>query len=134
MLWKEWSWELHRSIAGRYQESMKTPRRTQIQEIYEVLPGLDCGLCGYGNCRGFAEAVVHGKAPISACRQDPFAARKIAAILGGTTHTGPVHTGASVTGMSTAGPPIAAASIRLEVDGLAKQSDALLARIEALQR
>ncbi len=113
---------------------MKTAHRTQMQEIYEVLPGLDCGLCGYGNCRGFAGAVVQGKAPISACRQDPFAARKIVAILGGTAHTEPVHIEASVTDMSTAGPPLSAASIRLELVGLTEQADTLLARIEALQK
>ena len=30
----------------------------RIEEVYEALPGVDCGACGYPGCAGYAEAVV----------------------------------------------------------------------------
>ncbi|MBN1151797.1 MAG: hypothetical protein JXA58_01180 [Dehalococcoidia bacterium] len=52
-----------------------------IHKVYEVLPNLECGWCGYGNCHRFARAVVDGRASPSDCRQDPLAALKISRIL-----------------------------------------------------
>ncbi len=37
-------------------------------EILEVLPGVNCGACGYAGCEAFAEAVVKGDVLPSACR------------------------------------------------------------------
>ncbi|KPL19029.1 MAG: hypothetical protein AMJ92_04815 [candidate division Zixibacteria bacterium SM23_81] len=39
----------------------------RVIQILDVLAGANCGACGYPGCRAFAEAVVEGKAPISAC-------------------------------------------------------------------
>lgn len=47
----------------------------RIDQINEVLPGANCGACGYPGCGGFAEAVVSGKAPINGC---PVGRQKIA--------------------------------------------------------
>ena len=36
--------------------------------IYQVLPKIDCGACGFGTCRACANAIATGKAPYNACR------------------------------------------------------------------
>lgn len=38
-----------------------------IERTLNELPGLDCGGCGFENCRGFAEARADGKADITDC-------------------------------------------------------------------
>ena len=55
----------------------------RITEIIEVLPGANCGACGYPGCSGLAEAIVNGAAPVGACPvgKAPVAA-KIAVIMG----------------------------------------------------
>jgi electron transport complex protein RnfB len=35
--------------------------------VNEVLPGVNCGACGYPGCSGYAGAVVKGEAPINLC-------------------------------------------------------------------
>ena len=40
----------------------------RIEEIYKILPKLDCGSCGAPSCRALAEDVVMGKAKISDCK------------------------------------------------------------------
>jgi len=58
----------------------KDPR---VDEIDEILPGANCGACGAPGCSGFAEGVVEGKYPVSACVVGgPEVAKKIAEILG----------------------------------------------------
>lgn len=39
----------------------------KVEQVEEALAGLNCGVCGYPGCRGYAEAVVAGKAPIDKC-------------------------------------------------------------------
>lgn len=55
----------------------------RIDEILGVLPGANCGGCGFAGCAGLAEAIVKGSAPVNGCPvgKDPCAA-KIAAIMG----------------------------------------------------
>lgn len=53
--------------------AVETDPRTD--KINEVLPGANCGACGYPGCAGFAEAVVSGKAPINGC---PVGRQKVA--------------------------------------------------------
>ncbi|MCD6527268.1 MAG: RnfABCDGE type electron transport complex subunit B [Desulfuromonas sp.] len=36
-------------------------------DINEVLPGVNCGACGYPGCSGYAAAIVEGKAAITLC-------------------------------------------------------------------
>lgn len=35
--------------------------KQKIKEIYDLLPKLNCGFCGFGNCGQFARAVGEGK-------------------------------------------------------------------------
>ncbi len=39
----------------------------RVEKIDEILPGANCGACGYPGCPGLAEAIVNGEAGIDAC-------------------------------------------------------------------
>ena len=39
----------------------------RIEKITELLPGANCGACGYPGCGGLASAIVSGKGEIVAC-------------------------------------------------------------------
>ncbi|MGE4319114.1 MAG: RnfABCDGE type electron transport complex subunit B [Deferribacterales bacterium] len=39
----------------------------RIAEVNGMLPGANCGGCGYPGCMALAEAIVKGKAPVNAC-------------------------------------------------------------------
>ncbi|MGI6038278.1 MAG: RnfABCDGE type electron transport complex subunit B [Limnochordia bacterium] len=55
----------------------------KVDAIEEVLPGANCGACGYAGCRAFAEAVASGQAPIDGCPVGGQAvARAVAEIMG----------------------------------------------------
>jgi len=51
--------------------------------VREVLPGVNCGACGFPGCDGFSKAVAEGKAKVSGCAVggDPVA-KKVATIMG----------------------------------------------------
>ena len=54
-----------------------------VAKITEVLPGANCGGCGYAGCAQLAQAIADGKAPLHACSAGgPDVAHKIAEILG----------------------------------------------------
>lgn len=48
-----------------YKLSVKVDPR--IEEISNILPGANCGSCGYPGCAGYAEAIVNDNAPLDAC-------------------------------------------------------------------
>ncbi|MCD6244761.1 MAG: hypothetical protein J7J65_05985 [Candidatus Korarchaeota archaeon] len=39
-----------------------------VNEIYSLLPKIDCGACGFPTCRDCAEAIASGRASPDACR------------------------------------------------------------------
>lgn len=39
----------------------------KVDEIRQVLPGANCGACGFPGCDGLADAIAKGKAPVNAC-------------------------------------------------------------------
>ena len=56
------------------------PRLDQLQEL---LPGANCGGCGYAGCSAYAEAVLKGEAPVGKCvAGGNECARKMAAVMG----------------------------------------------------
>ena len=59
---------------------METKER--IRKIYEVLPKLNCGFCGYGNCGQYARAVAEGRASPYLCIGSPLVTYKISEIIG----------------------------------------------------
>lgn len=55
----------------------------RAEKIQEVLPGANCGSCGYAGCSAYAEAVAKGDAPVNGCTVGKAAvAAQIAGIMG----------------------------------------------------
>ncbi len=52
------------AIASKKLQVYVNPR---IEQVIAVLPGANCGACGYPGCSGYAKAVVEGKADPSGC-------------------------------------------------------------------
>ncbi len=50
-------------------EKLKVEPDKRMQGIYELLPQLDCGACGYPGCEAFAEGIVEGEVEkLSQCK------------------------------------------------------------------
>ena len=59
------------------------PKNEKAEQIVEVLPGANCGGCGYSGCAALAEAVALGKAKPNSCTVGGEAvAEQVAAIMG----------------------------------------------------
>jgi len=56
--------------------------KQKIKEIYDLLPKLNCGFCGFGNCGQFARAVAEGRASPLGCWQNPRVGYRISEIIG----------------------------------------------------
>lgn len=70
------------AVAGRKLAVHTDPR---IEEITNLLPGANCGSCGYPGCGGLAEAIVAGRDGVSPCLAcSPDSKKKIARIMGFT--------------------------------------------------
>lgn len=55
----------------------------RVDQIAEALPGINCGACGYGGCKAYAEALVSGGEEIGKCIPGgEQTARTVADILG----------------------------------------------------
>ncbi len=55
----------------------------RIEQIAEVLPGANCGACGFAGCSAYASAIVEKGAPINACSVGKApVAEKIGEIMG----------------------------------------------------
>lgn len=68
------------AIASRKFRAAVDPR---VEEITELLPGANCGACGFPGCSGYAEALVKGTADLGVCSPSSAeVAAKIAEILG----------------------------------------------------
>ena len=68
------------AIASKVFAVEKDPRE---EAIGEILPGANCGGCGYPGCGGYASAVVKGIAPVNACAPGGAElAKNIGAIMG----------------------------------------------------
>ena len=65
--------------AAHFMQVEEDPRIAQVQE---VLPGANCGACGYAGCADYAKAIVEG-APVNKCVPGgAAAAEKAAAVMG----------------------------------------------------
>jgi len=55
----------------------------RVDRAHELLPGADCGACGFAGCRGYAEALIKEGAAPDLCRPGgPETAKVLAALLG----------------------------------------------------
>ena len=52
------------SIAGRF---FHVPEDARKEKILHLLPGANCGGCGYAGCANYAEAILSGEAPCNKC-------------------------------------------------------------------
>ena len=67
-------------IAGKY---LKVESSPIVDEIEALMPGSQCGQCGFPGCRPAVEALVEGKATATLCPPGGSAlAEQIAALLG----------------------------------------------------
>ncbi len=48
-------------------EKLKVEVDERVEKLIEILPGANCGACGFPGCAGFAEALVAGKATPTDC-------------------------------------------------------------------
>lgn len=70
-------------LLGVFKQVFHVETDPKVGEIREVLPGANCGACGYPGCDGFAEAAAKGEAPVDGCTVGASAvASKIAKIMG----------------------------------------------------
>jgi len=68
------------AVASRIFYVKMDPR---VATIVDILPGANCGACGYGGCGAFAPAIVSGEGKIEACSAiDEEGAHAIADIMG----------------------------------------------------
>jgi len=105
--------------------------KEKIKEIYEVLPKLNCGFCGFGSCGQFARAVAEGRASPFGCRQDPWSGYKISQIVG--TKVPAYSYGFQPAFSSPLGASPSPQALREEVRTLSRTVDDILARIENLK-
>lgn len=42
-------------------ELLKVEVDVRVEKVLELLPGYNCGACGYPGCSGFAEGIIDGK-------------------------------------------------------------------------
>ncbi|MEI8350277.1 MAG: RnfABCDGE type electron transport complex subunit B [Candidatus Omnitrophota bacterium] len=62
---------------------LKVEDDPRVTKVIQVLPGTNCGACGFAGCHGFAEAVVKNGKKFSGCIPGGLAVnQKVAAILG----------------------------------------------------
>jgi hypothetical protein len=100
--------------------------KEQIKRIYEALPRMNCGRCGFESCGGFARAVAEGKASPFGCRQDHLVGYTISRIVGARI-PGEL---ASVSGPGLSSSPEAFGQ---DIKGLSNRVDSILAQIEKLK-
>ena len=110
---------------------MAVSSKEKIRGIYEVLPKLDCGLCGFGSCGQFARAVAEGRASPFGCRQNPWSGYRISEIIGVRV---PAYAyGFQPAFLSPLGVRPSPQALREEVRTLSQNVDNILARIENLK-
>jgi Na+-translocating ferredoxin:NAD+ oxidoreductase RNF subunit RnfB len=55
----------------------------KLEAVETVLPGLNCGACGFAGCSAYAEAILKGKASFDLCRPgDNMVIQRISEIMG----------------------------------------------------
>ena len=54
-------------LLGIFKKILYIPVDEKAAAIRAVLPGINCGACGYPGCDGFAAGVASGEAPVNGC-------------------------------------------------------------------
>lgn len=50
-----------------FAQKFAVPVNPLVQEVERILPGANCGACGFPGCSGLAEKIASGEAPVNAC-------------------------------------------------------------------
>jgi Na+-translocating ferredoxin:NAD+ oxidoreductase RNF subunit RnfB len=109
--------------------------KDKIKRIYEALPQLNCGQCGFEGCGQFAKAVAEGRASPFGCRQNPWIGYEISDIIGlRTPFTGYPNRFYQSSLMSRSGVSPSLESLGKEVRELSKRMESILDRIDALMK
>ncbi len=70
-------------LLGLFKKIFAVDVDEKVQQVRDVLPGANCGGCGYPGCDGFAAAVCQGQAPANGCSAGGGqVAKEIGQILG----------------------------------------------------
>jgi len=110
---------------------MASSDQEKIRKIYAVLPQMDCGLCGFGNCGQFARAVVEGRASPFGCKQNPSSGFQIGELLGKKV---PVYSDSSQpVPRSSEGASLSTETLKEEIQGLLQKTEDILASIEKIK-
>ncbi|MDP8260211.1 MAG: RnfABCDGE type electron transport complex subunit B [Candidatus Gygaella obscura] len=68
------------ALASKKLRVAKDPR---LEQVFALLPQLNCGVCGYAGCAGFAQALIGAETTINRCSVlNESAAKEIASMLG----------------------------------------------------
>jgi electron transport complex protein RnfB len=68
------------AVAAKFLHVFEDPR---IEKVTGLLPGANCGGCGYAGCADYAKAIVEKNAPTNLCRPcQEASARQIAQLMG----------------------------------------------------
>ena len=83
------------AVADKYLSVKEDPR---VAEVTKMLPGANCGGCGFAGCSGMADSIVNsGNKSLSSCRPcKPEAKEKIKEYLANT----PGPDGSTITGLN----------------------------------
>lgn len=64
-------------------KKMAVEENPLVQKVAEILPGANCGACGYPGCSGLAEKIASQEAPVNACPVGgPWMWQKLSRLLG----------------------------------------------------
>lgn len=56
------------SIVIVFLDAKLNPRDELKEELINLLPGYDCGMCGFGSCAGMADAIINNSDSYLKCR------------------------------------------------------------------
>jgi Na+-translocating ferredoxin:NAD+ oxidoreductase RNF subunit RnfB len=124
-----------RLTIGHFKVSVMVAAKDKIKRIYDTLPQLNCGLCGFEGCGQFARAVAEGRASPFGCRQDPWAGYRIGEIMGIKAPVFGYHTTFGQPRFAQRlNPHASIGSLRAEMSDLSKRIVGILDRIDSLKR
>ncbi len=114
---------------------MAPAKKDTIKQIYDLLPKLNCGFCGFENCGQFAKAVAEEKASPFGCRQNPWAGYRISEVVGMRVPVfGYQQRSYQPIFAQRPGPTASLEALKKEVTALSKRIDGILDRIQNLKR
>ncbi len=97
----------------------------KTRKIYEALPKMNCGLCGFESCFKYAAAVAEGKASPFGCRRDLEVGYTLSRVME-SPESGGINSGSELA-VSTS-----KSNLKEDVHKLSTKVDDILSRIERL--